>query len=77
LGLEHLLQPEDHGLDLGFLAAERHGAAGPGGQEEKAALAWVPDRGHGDAIDRVQLEDRHGFSLAESFDAAVMGKKLK
>jgi hypothetical protein len=57
--LDHLVQPDYKGLDLGLLTAQRHRPPGAGGEEEKAPLAGVSDRRDGDPIDRVELEDRH------------------
>src|ERR1700737_3778344 len=63
--LQHLVQPDDQGLDLRLVAAERHGAPRAGGQEEELALAGLSDRRHGDLVARVELEYGHELSVGE------------
>src|SRR5207302_7239012 len=59
LGLEHLVQAQEEGLDLGFLTSERQRPPRPGRKEEETALAGLADRGDYDAVDRVELGYRH------------------
>src|SRR5579864_2198544 len=51
LSLHHLVQADDEGLDLRFLAGESEGVARAAGEEEEPALARLADGRDGDAVD--------------------------
>jgi hypothetical protein len=72
LRFHHLVQPEEQSLDLGLLARKGQLATGAAGQEEELALTGLADGGHRDAVDRVELEDRHTTKpRAACFEAAA------
>jgi len=59
LRLQHLVEADDEGLDLGLLASERERPAPAFGKQEEAALAGLADRRHRYVVNRVELEYGH------------------
>ena len=79
LSLQHLVEPDDQGLQLRLLACQRQRPAGAGGEEEEAALAGLAHGRDGDAVHRVELVDRHRLKTRRwlGFASGDAGNKIK